>query len=350
MLNQIIENYSIETLARVFTRAPYQQNKLHQSDAELIRLPGTEITLALTMDSIVEEIETGLYSDPYLIGWMIVMANASDLAAVGARPLGILINETFSKDIAGSAKDKIQNGIEAACFNSGMYVLGGDTNISTQMEMTGCAVGYIDTGDPVTRKGCKAGDILYISDRMGAGNAFAVKQLYLSDSQKCSSNYLPQSRIIEGQTLARFATSCMDTSDGFFAALDQLKRINHSGFRLEYPLDSFIHPLAYNCCKSLNLPLWLMLAGHHGEYELVFTIAKENEDSFLQAADRINWKPVRIGYVQEELTISMLDNEDTVSVDTAGVRNIFAENPGGNVQDYIIKLLNLGKTFNRRKL
>ena len=95
MLNQILENSSIKNLVKIFSRSPLQQNRLHESDAELINLPGTNITLAITMDSIVEEIEAGLYTDPYLIGWMTVMVNASDLAAVGAKPLGILINEHF---------------------------------------------------------------------------------------------------------------------------------------------------------------------------------------------------------------------------------------------------------------
>jgi len=349
MLNQIIENHSIENLVKVFARAPFQQNSLHQSDAELIKLPGTEITLAITMDSIVEEIETGLYADPYLLGWMVVMANTSDLAAVGARPLGILINETFREDLESSYKNKIQNGIEAACFNSGMYVLGGDTNISSQMEITGCAVGYIDDSLPLTRKGCCPGDLLYISGKMGAGNVFALKKLSMPDSLDFTANYLPKSRITEGQLLRPYATSCMDSSDGFFASLDQLKRINHVGFRLERLLDHFICPEAWKCCKTLNLPLWLMLAGHHGEYELVFTISPEKENLFLQAAQEIDWQPLRIGTVQEDLSISMLEAGEIVSVDTGRVRNIFSESHH-DVQEYIIKLLNLGKTFNRRKI
>lgn len=74
----------LERLAGGFARSHLQCNQRHESDAELIRLPGSRSVLALTTDAISEEIESGLYADPYLIGWMTVMVNASDLAAVGA--------------------------------------------------------------------------------------------------------------------------------------------------------------------------------------------------------------------------------------------------------------------------
>ena len=84
------ENALVESLVRALPRSLDQANGLGESDAELLRLPGTDLLLAITTDAIVEEIEAGLYRDPYLIGWMTVMSSASDLAAVGADPLGIL--------------------------------------------------------------------------------------------------------------------------------------------------------------------------------------------------------------------------------------------------------------------
>ena len=83
----------VDLLAGRFLRSEHQLNARHEADAELIRIPGTETTLAITTDAIVEEIETGLYEDPYLIGWMTVAANASDRhvgAGVGIRlPRGV---------------------------------------------------------------------------------------------------------------------------------------------------------------------------------------------------------------------------------------------------------------------
>ncbi len=95
MNSTILENQTVERLARTFRRSPCQMNRWNESDAEIIRLGDTGVTLAITTDSIVEEIASGLYEAPYVIGWMAAMVNFSDLAAVGAAPAGLLIAETL---------------------------------------------------------------------------------------------------------------------------------------------------------------------------------------------------------------------------------------------------------------
>jgi thiamine-monophosphate kinase len=341
MLNQILENSSIENLVKIFSRSPLQRNRLHESDAELINFPGTDMTLAITMDSIVEEIEAGLYTDPYLIGWMTVMVNASDLAAVGAEPLGILINETFLYETNDDFNIKLQRGIEDACLECNMPVLGGDTNFSSRMEMTGCAIGLISEGRPMMRLGCQAGDYIFISGHPGTGNAFALQQLNNHAlSEPYAITYQPKSRLCGGQLLRKFATCCMDTSDGVFAALDQLMRLNNVGFEIDVALDYFIHADAITICESAQLPLWLLLAGHHGEYELIFTVASNQVDDFLESVQQTCWEPLLIGEVIEDTNIRFLYDDEMVSIDTGQIRNLFMEQHG-DVEEYIKQLLEL---------
>jgi len=347
MLNQILENNSIENLVKFFSRSPLQQNGLHESDAELIKLPGTNITLAITMDSIVEEIEAGLYTDPYLIGWMTVMVNASDLAAVGAEPLGILINETLLSEKNDDFNSKLQKGIEDACSECNMHILGGDTNFSKRMEMTGCAIGHISEDQFMTRLGCQPEDYLFISDKPGMGSAFALNQLQKGVlSEQVFLTYQPKSRLKEGQVLRNFATCCMDTSDGVFAALDQLMRLNKVGFRIESELENYIHKDALSVCKSAQIPSWLMLAGHHGEFELVFTVSPNNVDKFFESAQQIYWEPLLIGEVVENTEIRFLHNNESVLIDTGRIRNLFIETEG-NINEYLSQLIKLESTFNR---
>ena len=62
----------------------------HEADAELVPL-GDGRYLAVTMDVLAEEMEAGLYKEPETMGWILVQANLSDLAAVGATPIGLVL-------------------------------------------------------------------------------------------------------------------------------------------------------------------------------------------------------------------------------------------------------------------
>ena len=139
----IIENNILKTITASFDRSPNQRNKLLESDAEIISLKNGTY-LAATVDNIVEEIATGLYSDPYLIGWMAVMSSISDLSAVGASPLGLLLTENIPSEYPADKLALIQKGIHDACSISGTYVIGGDTNNSGELQLGATAIGIIE--------------------------------------------------------------------------------------------------------------------------------------------------------------------------------------------------------------
>ena len=63
---------------------------------------------------------------------MSVIVNMSDLAAVGASPIGIVISQILSKDFSDDFLLKLQNGINDACKKCGTFVLGGDTNFGDE--------------------------------------------------------------------------------------------------------------------------------------------------------------------------------------------------------------------------
>ena len=341
MMNKILENTLIESLVKTFPRTQRQINGLQESDAELIRLSGSNTLIALTTDSIVEEIESGLYTDPYLIGWMTVMVNASDLSAVGADPIGILLNETLPNGIGDELIEKLQNGIRDACNVCDIPVLGGDTNFSSRMQMSGTAVGWIPDGLAMTRLGCKPGDTLFATGFLGQGNAYAFIQLGGDPQQKpLSFPYKPTARLKEGQWIRKFASSCMDTSDGALATLDQLMRLNHVGFVLDKNVEEMIHPEALSLSRAANIPPWMMLAGPHGEFELLFTIPPERFDPFIVSASFQEWEPICIGKVVEESPIRILLNEDFVSLDTGKIRNLFVE-VNGNIEEFMKGLFRL---------
>jgi thiamine-monophosphate kinase len=308
----------------------------------LIRLPGTDAVLALKTDSIVEEIETGLYADPYLLGWMTVTVNASDLAAVGAEPVGLLLNETLPPDPDDRFLTELQRGIGDACVEYRLPVLGGDTNFSTHVQLGGFALGLVPDGRPVTRVGCHSGDLLYASGPLGIGAAYALAVLGTEVSGAQRPQYRPRARIAEGIVLRPFASCCMDSSDGVLPTLDQLVRLNGVGFRIDSRLEDILDSSAQRVAAG-HAP-WMLLAGPHGEFELLFTVPPARRAAFESAAAAASWKPLRLGVVTSETTICLPYEGASVPVDTARVRNLFAS-VAGNVAAYMRGLLEIDATM-----
>lgn len=337
MMTDIQENKSINFLTSLFTRSPLQLNALHESDAEIIHpWNDDEHLLALTTDSIVEEISTGLYDDPYLIGWMTVMVNLSDLAAVGAKPIGILVSEIFPKNFGESSIICLQKGIQDACSICGVHILGGDTNYGEQLVLTGSALGFMPTGQVITRKGCHPGDIVYSTSRLGVGNSFVLAHFLGSHKQHIS--YKPVARLKEGQILRGIATACMDTSDGVLSTLDQLMRINKYGFQLDADWELALDKQSRHLIKEIGFPSWLLLAGEHGEFELLFTLPPDREQQFLHDAALSNFYPVKLGRVIPETTIYVPIDGENIAIDTAWIRNLNRQ-VNSNIRQYIHNLL-----------
>jgi thiamine-monophosphate kinase len=296
MMDQIAENALIGRLGSILPRRPAQMNGLQESDAELIPLPdGTHRVLAATTDGVVEEIESGLYADPYLVGWMTVMANLSDLAAVGAEPLGLLVAETIPREFPEESLCALQQGIADACRLSSTHILGGDTNFSDRLHTTGTALGLIGGDAPMMRVRCLPGEVVFSTGPFGAGNAYALCRL--AGTSPAPASFCPTARIREGVSLRQVASSCMDTSDGMLATLDQLGRLNNVGFILDAGWDRFISPEAEAVARKEGVHSWAMCAGPHGEFELVFTVPAHRVVALQQTASRAGWSPLRLGTV-----------------------------------------------------
>jgi thiamine-monophosphate kinase len=338
MLNEIIENSNISKIASFYKRSPAQENKIHESDSEIIKLKDN-IYLAITTDSISEEIETGLYDDPWLIGWMAVTVNLSDIAAVGAKPVGLVISQIIPDNSNETFLNRLTEGIADACEEYGTYILGGDLNSGNQLIITGTATGIIDNGNILTRKGIKEGDILFLSGKAGLGNAYALNKF--SNTSGLNIHYKPKARLTEGILLREYATACMDTSDGVISAIDQLARVNDIGFEIKN-YEPLLHPEALQVSEYYNFPSWLFLAGQHGEFELIFAIPPQKTEEFIHIANKMNWHPLELGKATKNISVTLPLYNKTANLDTAYLRNLL-NTVNGDKSRYIEKLLQLDR-------
>lgn len=326
----------LKSIAGDFPRHPRQLNGLLEADAEIIRLSGKEGEyLVLKTDGIHEEIKEKLYDDPYLIGWMTVTAPISDIAAVGAQPTGILLSLVLPKHHTNEWLQQFKSGIIDACSSYNIYVLGGDTNYDENFSSSATAVATIKSQRPLFRKGMKPGDLLYATAPLGLGNAYAYYRLF---DPTIKVNYQPIARLKESRTINKYATACMDTSDGLFPALSIFAEINKTGFNLTPPLQSLLSPGTLPTQQNSGLPAWMFFAGPHGEYELIFTIPEQLSKNFEAACKEEEWQPLFLGEVIPEMQLSFFSGSLEVHCHPSLIANLFFE-VDGNIQSYFERLI-----------
>ena len=346
-MGEILENVAIDAWVRAFARSPLQANAPHESDSELIELPGIPgQLLAITIDTVSEEIHAGLYRDPYTMGWVAVMASVSDLAAVGADPLGLVISASVPEARGTGFVERAGLGMEEACRALGVFVLGGDSNAAPSVSLTGCAVGLVPRMAALTRRGLRPGDALFTTGPAGAGNALALVRLAgLTDDLFPESRYRPSARVSAGRLLRGRARACMDTSDGFLTTLDQLMRLNGCGFEVECDWDTLLAKEALALCERTGTPPWMMLAGPHGEFELVFSVPPDEADAILGDLGRAGLAPVRLGTVVEREAVTLaLPGGRRTEIDMAPLRNLL-ETSKGETSQYLTRFRELGRSW-----
>lgn len=268
--------YAEETLvnlyARLHRRSPDQLNSINETDAELIQLPGSSNVLALTTDTVAEEIQLGLVRQPYTIGWFAVLAALSDLAAVGANPIGLLMSYQFPDQLSEDDTRQLIQGVEACAQAHQTYIFGGDTNQAKQLSVSATAIGMVPDGRFNSRVGCRPGDRLYVTPDVGQGNLLAFLNRFdhpLAESFEDS--FRPLAPLDLGQWITQHGSACLDTSDGLVAGITLLLTLNPAvGFRLNahaIPYTSRIQAIV----DQTGMAPSVFALGQVGDYGLLFT-------------------------------------------------------------------------------
>ena len=206
----------------------------------------------------------------YDMGFKAVTVNVSDLAAMGAEPLGFLLAIALPKDLDIDSFKEILEGVLKACDYYEIPLIGGDTNESSEIIITGTALGL--TEKPIMKDTYQKGDLIAVTGDIG----LAALGFELSDLDNIYSKHAlkPKAKIKEGIILKDFATSATDITDGLASELYEIKKDNY-GFMI-YEEMFGISDEYKRLADNLNLD-YLDLILHVGEdFELLFTISKDN--------------------------------------------------------------------------
>jgi thiamine-monophosphate kinase len=224
-------------------------------------------------------------ADFYHYGWMTVLINVSDLAAMGASPLALLVSTVMPEDMTVAEYSRFLDGLSDASLKWSCPVVGGNIKDGPSFTATGTALGSVKTEYLMRRAGSSPGDRVCIIGEMGffwaAVLSRVVENVKLQPSDKEVIDrmfYQPVPRIKEGITLAasQVVTACMDSSDGVSACLYELAQVNQVDIEVKAeslnpdPIVSQIAEAAQVDSRKLMLS-W-------GDWELVCTVPPEHLD------------------------------------------------------------------------
>jgi thiamine-monophosphate kinase len=219
-------------------------------------------TLVLTHDVMVEGVHTLPGEDPADIAWKLVSVNLSDLAAKGARPLGVLLGHMLGPD-----DERFLAGLAEALTRYDVPLLGGDTSSGGPPRCWGLTAIGRATHLPVpSRAGAKPADGIWVTGPLGAAMV-GFEALRDGTGEDSTAYRRPLACLGEGEALAPLVTAMMDVSDGLL--LDARRMAEASGVTLA--LASADVPIAVPEQRRADALRW-------GEdYELLFTLPPDVE-------------------------------------------------------------------------
>jgi len=234
-------------------------------DAALLR-PRHGEDLAVTSDALVEGTHFRWDQEtPRTLGRRALAANLSDLAAMGARPMGF----TFAlaappslevRRVTGMVRGMLDLAEAFAC-----PLVGGNVTRARQTSITITALGGVRPGRVLTRSGARPGDRILVTGELGISALERARGRIRS---------IPSPRVAAGGALARLAsvTACIDVSDGLLADLGHLLEASGVGGEIEARRVPTPRGFTAACRRLRRDPLQLSLGGGE-DYELLFTMS-----------------------------------------------------------------------------
>jgi thiamine-monophosphate kinase len=217
-------------------------------------------------------------------GRLAVVANVSDLLAVGATPRAMMLSMVLPGNFDAENAKAIVEGCEEACIACGVAFLGGDTKEGSAAQVVGAALGTVEKNAVFGRASAKPGDRLFLAGEVGgfAGtlalmNAVATESSF--PSQWSSVITHPNARIREGRYLreSHKVVAACDLSDGLADALDIFCR-DGVGITLDesrLPM----HSHAIEASIKIETPLWRFAFGV-GDWAIACVVRDEDAALF----------------------------------------------------------------------
>ena len=194
-------------------------------DAALLR-PRSGEDVVVSTDTAVENVHFDWRVDePGSVGRRALAAALSDLAAMGARPLGCTLALAVSSELPLKQLDASLRAFVSEAAKRDCDLVGGNLARASETSFAVTVIGAVARGKALLRSAALPGDALFVTGTLGG--AALARAAAEERRGKPSNRFVPPNRLAAGRALARLPglkrrPACIDLSDGLAADLPHL--------------------------------------------------------------------------------------------------------------------------------
>lgn len=268
------------------------------ADDAAVLTPPLGRDLVLTHDVLAAGVHYLPSDPPSDVAWKLLAVNLSDLAAMGARPVGVLLGLGLGPGEDDGWLHAFTGGLARALERWSVSLLGGDTVRGLDRAVLGLtAIGQVEAGAALSRAGAAAGDDVYVSGTIGdAGLGLAIAQGRDEPDKHLLNRFRrPEPRLALGAALAGIASAAIDVSDGLL--IDASRLAAASGVRVTIDLRT----LPLSPAAAARTPATDAAYAERGsagdDYELLFTAPADRRAAIAKLGATLRLPITRVGTV-----------------------------------------------------
>lgn len=224
------------------THREHSRVRIGIGDDAAVWQPSSSHRSVITTDALIENVHFSFdWMSREDAGWRAMAANASDVAAMGARPR--LATVAFGVPADATPHDILDcyRGMDACARASSIEIAGGDLTRAPVWTIAITAIGDVRPSNVKLRSGARPGDVLAVTGELGASRAGLLHlrgEIALEGDDADAAiraHRRPIPRVVEGQWLgaSRNVRAMMDCSDGLSTDVLRLLRASHAGVAIE---------------------------------------------------------------------------------------------------------------------
>ncbi|SEN97693.1 thiamine-monophosphate kinase [Amphibacillus marinus] len=271
-------------------------------DAAVFREPYRDVVTAV--DTFVEGVHFSRKTmEPFHVGYRILAANLSDMAAMGAEPISYLVAIVVPSSWSDNELKEVYRGLATIAKKYKVDLIGGDTVIGAQFVLTVTINGAVERGKARYRHQMQANDLIFVTGTLGDSAAGLSILLDNKRTNSVETSYLinrhrmPTPRVPFAREMARLRCVALnDISDGISSEANELAQA--SG--LTVYLDENQIPISKALAQfPIGDQQMFKLSGGE-DFELLGSIAPSEWDKLKEVAQKSATQLTQIGFVKDE--------------------------------------------------